>query len=103
MNVSNLQPGDRFFVSFSEEALTNLLSTNHPKLHFANEWLEVKKKMNEKEYHGKTCYTVQPSRSLGLFTADQFLWVANRDFQITFQQSQLPKKSIIDSVRLPEI
>ena len=75
MDLENLQPGDRIFIQFTEEAKANLLRTGHPKLDFEGQWLVIKNKYTHREYEVETTDSLEQGCS-----ADIFLWTPFSDF-----------------------
>ena len=84
MDLENLQPGDRIFIQFTEEAKANLLRTGHPKLDFEGQWLVIKNKYTHRELRESLkarCYEVETTDSLEHgCSADSFLWKPFSDF-----------------------
>ena len=78
MDLENLQPGDRIFIQFTEEAKANLLRTGHSKLYFEGQWLVIKNKYTHRELR---YYEVETTDSLEQgCSADSFLWKPFSDF-----------------------
>lgn len=107
MDLENLQPGDRIFIQFTEEAKANLLRTGHPKLDFEGQWLVIKNKYTHRELRESLkarCYEVETTDSLEHgWPADGFLWTPFSDFLMARSKEHMSICFYTKLNELPEV